>query len=224
MVSAGNDQRLISWDRRPFEQPAAATPLRKNKNTVIGLSQEPDGRGAQLQAGHPSSNSSTENGNVAGGGRDPAAMEQNQNAKQHLGKKKKKGRGTKAAGKVRSPGGGEAASTTHSGDTSQELLRSDAGTRDIAMQSTAAVHDANATNESVDSRGLNGRHEYGGRAQAKHEIEEAGGVCPAETFQPLSVMWLEEKPNWVSSTAVPYEALLVTDTSSEVKILRRRGC
>ncbi|CAM9549411.1 unnamed protein product [Scytosiphon promiscuus] len=40
---------------------------------------------------------------------------------------------------------------------------------------------------------------------------------------PLLSMRLEEKPNWVSSFGVPYPAVVMADTSSVAKILRRHG-
>lgn len=39
----------------------------------------------------------------------------------------------------------------------------------------------------------------------------------------VSELRLAEKPNWVTSTCLPHEVLLLADTSSEVKVLRRRG-
>lgn len=39
----------------------------------------------------------------------------------------------------------------------------------------------------------------------------------------LSTACLEEKPNWITSLSTPCEALVLADTSSEVKILGRRG-
>ena len=40
---------------------------------------------------------------------------------------------------------------------------------------------------------------------------------------PLSAMLLEEKPNWMTSLTVPYDAMALADTSSEVKIVRVRA-
>lgn len=222
VVSAGNDQRLVLWDRRPLVQAAAEEATRKANSTVVGAIQVPDGRGVQSLTGHQSSNSNSKNVNASGGPRDAVVMEKSRNAKQYLGKKKK-GRGTKAVGKFQSSRGGEETLMTHSGDTSQELPCNDAATREVSMQSTATVHDVNAAGKSIRSEDINRRMEDGGRVQAKQTMQEVGGVCHVKSSQPLFVVWLEDKPNWVSSTAVPYEALLVTDTSSEVKILRRRG-
>lgn len=39
----------------------------------------------------------------------------------------------------------------------------------------------------------------------------------------LSTASLKEKPNWITSLSKPYEALVLADTTSEVKILCRRG-
>ena len=48
---------------------------------------------------------------------------------------------------------------------------------------------------------------------------ERGVTCSTA----LSMVFLEEKPNWVASLDAPYDALVLADTSSEVKILGRRG-
>ncbi|CAM9293257.1 unnamed protein product, partial [Hapterophycus canaliculatus] len=40
---------------------------------------------------------------------------------------------------------------------------------------------------------------------------------------PLLSMRLEDKPNWVCSFSVPYQAIAIADTSSVAKILRRHG-
>lgn len=49
------------------------------------------------------------------------------------------------------------------------------------------------------------------------------GFKMVECSTPLCGLWLEDKPNWISSVTVPYDAVVVADTSSEAKVLRKRG-
>lgn len=171
-MSAGNDQRLVFWDHRPFEQAQ-----RDRASKTISPASD-GGKARNSEAGH-------------------VAMPP-QNRKSHS-SGKKKARATKAAKGSSAPTVG---------------LR---GSRDTSISHNQARQEGGADYCGTAKDGGGGGEEGGG-------IREGETRSPLTTCSiPLSTTPLEEKPNWISSISVPYDAILVADTSSEAKILRRRG-
>lgn len=64
-----------------------------------------------------------------------------------------------------------------------------------------------------------------GRQEGEGDLPEGVSVssgCRVSCSIPLSSIVLEDKPNWVTSLMVPFNAIVVADTSSDAKILRPR--
>ncbi|CAM9995203.1 unnamed protein product [Choristocarpus tenellus] len=59
-----------------------------------------------------------------------------------------------------------------------------------------------------------------GSARGETSVVPTGLV---DCSTPVAALELSEKPNWVTSAVVPYESLLLADTSSSVKVFRKSG-
>lgn len=172
LVSAGNDQRLIFWDHRPFEH-------------------------SQRRCARPKNSPAAEGGNARKSEGDHGVVP-NHNRKSHS-SGKRKARATKGAKGSSAPAVG---------------LQ---GSRDTSLSRSQGPQEGGADYCGTATGGGGGGDEGGGTGEGRM-------MCPHTTCSiPLSITSLEEKPNWISSVSVPYDAILVADTSSEAKVLRRRG-
>lgn len=81
-----------------------------------------------------------------------------------------------------------------------------------------------STNEMPESDKVTANENRRSCGLARPQAED-GDAVPGliEQSVPLVELSLDEKPNWICSISVPYNAVLIADTSSVVKIMRWEG-
>lgn len=129
------------------------------------------------------------------------------------------GAGTAASSAEREEGRGGGSGggcKLHSGGK-KKSRKKDAGKSAVAAAAAAA---AAAAKQAHERRLQESAPENNGVLRPGGRREEGGRISCSV---PLLAMRLEEKPNWMTSLTVPYDAMALADTSSEVKIVRIRA-
>lgn len=119
----------------------------------------------------------------------------------------------------------------HDGNSAQASSWRDGGNKKgrprkgVARKKKGALPQALDSDRSEDAIGMprstSDQEPRAGNGDADEGVGgKVGGVMSSVA---LSTVSLKEKPNWITSLSTPCEALVLADTTSEVKILGRRG-